>query len=63
MLVNHKAFMPFVFNEDSAKLGLGNFNMEQVKLTFDAVKSAQNITASPDVASFIDKSFLPAHGH
>lgn len=63
VLVNHNAFMPFVFNETTAKHGLGAFDLAQLQSTFDAVKTAQNITANPDVKSFIDTSFLPAAGH
>jgi NitT/TauT family transport system substrate-binding protein len=59
VLVNHKAFMTYVFNETSEKVGLGGFDLEQVQRTFDAVKAAQNVTAAPDIAVFIDTRFLP----
>jgi hypothetical protein len=58
VLVNHKAFMAHVFNETSEKVGLGGFDLEQVRRTFDAVKAAQNITASPELATFIDARFV-----
>jgi NitT/TauT family transport system substrate-binding protein len=58
VLVNHKTFMTYVFNETSGKVGLGGFDLGQVQRTFDAVKAAQNIVASPDVATFIDTRFL-----
>ena len=58
VLMNHKAFMPYVFNETSERVGLGGFDLEQVRRTFDAVKAAQNVSASPDVSSFIDTHFL-----
>ena len=61
VLVNHKAFMPFVFNDTSARLGLGRFDPEQVMRTFEAVKAAQNITASPDISRFIDSRFVDQH--
>jgi len=57
--LNHKAFMGFVFNETSARVGIGGFDMEQVQRTFDALKEAQKLTATPDVRSFIDTRFLP----
>jgi NitT/TauT family transport system substrate-binding protein len=59
VLVNHKAYMTYVFNETSEKVGLGGFDMEQVQRTFDAVKAAQNVPVSPDVATFVDTRFLP----
>jgi NitT/TauT family transport system substrate-binding protein len=59
-LVNHKAFMTYVFNETSAKTGLGGFDMDQVKRTFEAVKAAQKFAASPDPATFVDTRFLAA---
>jgi NitT/TauT family transport system substrate-binding protein len=59
VLVNHQAFMTYVFNETSEKVGLGGFDLEQVQRTFDAVKAAQNVTVAPDIAVFIDPRFLP----
>jgi NitT/TauT family transport system substrate-binding protein len=58
VLVNHKAFMAYVFNETSEKIGLGGFDMDQVQRTFEAVKAAQKITASPDLSTFLDTHFL-----
>jgi NitT/TauT family transport system substrate-binding protein len=58
VLVNHKAFMSHVFNETSEKVGLGGFDLDQVRRTFDAVKAAQSISAAPDLATFIDARFL-----
>jgi hypothetical protein len=47
-----------LFNETSEKVGLGGFDLDQVRRTFDAVKAAQNITAAPELATFIDTRFL-----
>jgi NitT/TauT family transport system substrate-binding protein len=58
VLVNHKAFMTYVFNETSEKVGLGGFDLDQVRRTFEAVKSAQNIVGPPEPATFIDTRFL-----
>jgi len=58
VLANHKAFMTYVFNETSEKTGLGGFDMDQVQRTFEAVKAAQNITASPALSTFMDTRFL-----
>jgi NitT/TauT family transport system substrate-binding protein len=59
VLVNHKAYMGYVFNDDSARVGLGGFDPEQLKRTFEAVKTAQKLDATPDPASFVDTRFLP----
>lgn len=56
--VNHIAFMDYVFNETSDKVGLGGFDLEQLKTTFEAVKTAQKIDKTADVATFIDTRFL-----
>ena len=45
VLVNHKAFMSYVFNETSEKVGLGGFDLEQVQRTFEAVKATHQVTA------------------
>jgi len=58
-LLNHKAFMTFVFNETSEKVGLGGFDIEELQRTFDAVKAAQKFDATADVHDFIDTRFLP----
>jgi len=58
VLTNHNAFMKYVFTDTTDTTGLGGFDMAQVQRTFDAMKAAQNISASPDVSTFIDASFL-----
>jgi len=58
VLVNHKAFMAHVFNETTGALGLGGFDLAQVQRTFDALKDAQKIAATPDVSTFLDTRFL-----
>ena len=40
VLVNHKTFMTYVFNEISEKVGLGGFDREQVQRTFDWLELA-----------------------
>lgn len=57
--LNHMAYMDFVFNETSQKVGLGGFDMDQLKRTWEAVKEAQKLTQTPDVSTFIDARFLP----
>jgi NitT/TauT family transport system substrate-binding protein len=57
--LNHLAYMDFVFNETSQKVGLGGFDVEQLQRTWDALKEAQKLTQTPDVSSFIDTRFLP----
>jgi NitT/TauT family transport system substrate-binding protein len=57
--LNHIAYMDFVFNETSDRVGLGGFDLEQLKTTFDAVRTAQKIEKTADVATFIDARFLP----
>jgi len=59
VLGNHEAYMKYVFNDTSARIGVGGFDLQQLQTTFDAVKAAQTITSSADVASFIDTKFLP----
>jgi NitT/TauT family transport system substrate-binding protein len=59
VIANHKAFMTYVFNDLSARTGVGGFDRDQLQRTFDAVKTAQKVDAAPDVTSFVDTSFLP----
>lgn len=59
VLVNHKAFMDFVFNDTSAKVGIGGFDMEQLQRTFDIVAKAQNLEKTADVANYVDQTLLP----
>jgi NitT/TauT family transport system substrate-binding protein len=58
VVINHVAFMDFVFNETSDRVGLGGFDLEQLKATFDALRTAQKIEKTADVATFIDTRFL-----
>jgi NitT/TauT family transport system substrate-binding protein len=59
VLLNHEAYMHYVFNALSAKVGIGGFDLNELQTTFDAVKAAQHVDSSADVASFIDTRFLP----
>jgi NitT/TauT family transport system substrate-binding protein len=59
VVINHEGYMHYVFNDMSAKVGVGGFDLAELKTTFDAVKSAQNVTSDADVATFIDPRFLP----
>lgn len=59
VLLNHLAFMEFVFNETSEQLGVGGFDMEQMQRTFDIVAEAQGLSATTDVSRFIDPTMLP----
>jgi NitT/TauT family transport system substrate-binding protein len=59
VLVNHQAFMTYVFNETSARVGVGGFDMEQLRRTYEAVAAAQNLPAEIDLATIVDPRFLP----
>jgi len=60
VLINHLAYIKgFVFNETSAKFGVGGFDMEQLQRTFDIVATAQKLGKTADVAQFVDASMLP----
>ncbi|MBL8834921.1 MAG: ABC transporter substrate-binding protein [Alphaproteobacteria bacterium] len=59
ILVNHRAFMQYVFNETSARVGVGGFDMDQLRRTYEAVAAAQNLTAPFDPAALVDTQFLP----
>ncbi len=60
VLTNHLAFMDFVFNDQSERLGVGGFDMEQLQRTFDFVAKAQNLGKTADVSTYVDASMLPA---
>jgi NitT/TauT family transport system substrate-binding protein len=59
VVINHEAYMHYVFNDVSAKVGVGGFDLAELKTTFEAVKGAQNVTSKADLATFIDTRFLP----
>ena len=59
VLTNHLAFMDFVFNEQSERLGIGGFDIEQMQRTFDTVAKAQDLGETTDVSRYVDASMLP----
>jgi NitT/TauT family transport system substrate-binding protein len=59
VLVNHKSYMDYVFNAQSAKTGIGGFDTHQLQVTLDAVRKAQGITETIDLNTIVDASFLP----
>ncbi len=59
VLINHKAYMTYVFNEQSARTGVGGFDAAQLQTTLDAVRQAQQVTNTADIHSFFDASLLP----
>lgn len=59
VLVNHQAFMTYVFNDTSARVGIGGFDMDQLRRTWEAVAAAQNLPAEIDPAAIVDPRFLP----
>ena len=54
-----KAMLGFVFGDHSAKTGLGKFEPERLKFTFEVAAKAQKLDTSVDPATAIDTSFLP----
>ncbi|MCC7276221.1 MAG: ABC transporter substrate-binding protein [Alphaproteobacteria bacterium] len=53
------AVLKFMFNETSAKTGLGYFDREQLANTYKAVAMSQDLDPAQDPAQFIDESLLP----
>ena len=49
----------YMFNDASAKDGVGHFNAKQLADTYGVIASAQKLPTDIDPQSFVDQSFLP----
>lgn len=58
-LAEIRGVLGFVFNEDSARFGLGRFDPERLAQTWRVVAESQGLDASIDPQGFIDQRFLP----
>ena len=49
----------YMYNEGSARDGLGRFNPQQLADTYKVVAESQNLDKTVDPATFVDQAFLP----
>jgi NitT/TauT family transport system substrate-binding protein len=57
-----RAFLALVFNEDSKRTGLGQFDPERLQATWKVVAESQKLDASIPVTEFVDSRFVTAAG-
>jgi NitT/TauT family transport system substrate-binding protein len=54
-----RAVLALVFNEDSARVGFGNFDAERLQLTWKIVSESQKLDPSTKLTEFVDTRFVP----
>jgi NitT/TauT family transport system substrate-binding protein len=58
-LLSLKAALPYMFNENTTADGLGKFNMERLKVTYETVTMSQGLDTTGDATKVIDTSVMP----
>jgi NitT/TauT family transport system substrate-binding protein len=58
-LLSLKAALPYMFNENTTADGLGKFNMDRLKVTYETVTTSQGLDTTGDFTKVIDTSVMP----